>query len=125
MLTGVIKIKGSRGERTEAVINPVFEAIDHRRTEERIRELLRELAGIERMRPGTLSVQYRRPEEEKYPFHQLSHTFKGKSRSEYVRAENLPAIEQELEDYKRFKALSEEIVGLSIEASRMRCKRPE
>lgn len=93
--------------------------------EERIRGLLRELARIEKMRPGTLSVQYRKPEEEKYPFHQLSYTFKGKSRSEYVRAENLPAIRQELDDYKRFKALSEEIVELSIEASRLRCKRPE
>lgn len=92
--------------------------------EKKIRKNLRELAGIERMRPGTLSVQYRKPEEEKYPFHQLSYTFKGKSRSEYVRAENLPAIQQELEDYKRFKALSEEIVALSIEASRMRSKRP-
>lgn len=94
-------------------------------TEKMIRDKLCELAGIERMKPGTLSVQYRKPEEEKYPFHQLSYTFKGQSRSEYVRTENLPAIRQELDAYKRFKALSEEIVELSIEASRLRCKRPK
>lgn len=94
-------------------------------TEERIRELLGDLSEIERMRPGTLSVQYRKPEEQKYPFHQLSYTFKGKSRSEYVRSENLPAIRQELEAYKRFKALSEEVVELSIEASRMRSASPK
>jgi len=90
-------------------------------TEERIRKNLQELSRIQRMRPGTLSVQYRKPEEQKYPFHQLSYTFKGKSRSDYVRAENVAAIRKELEAYKRFKALSEEIVELSIEASRMRC----
>lgn len=91
--------------------------------EKRIRKLQEELAEIPEMRPGTLSVQYRKPEEQKYPFHQLSYTFKGKSRSEYIRAENLPAVRRELEAYKRFKALSEEILELSIEASRMRCKR--
>lgn len=90
--------------------------------EKRIRDLLGELAGIEEMRPGTLSVQYRQPEEGKHPFHQLSYTHKGKSRSEYVRAENLPAIRREIEAYKRFKALSEEIIELSITASRLRCR---
>jgi hypothetical protein len=90
-------------------------------TEERIRKNLRELSEIQRMRPGTLSVQYHKPKEQKYPFHQLSYTFKGKSRSEYIRAENVPAIRKELKAYKRFKALSEEIMELSIEASRMRC----
>ncbi len=92
------------------------------KAEERLRTLLRELAEIENMRPGTLSVQYRKPEEEKYPFHQHSYTFKGKSRSEYVRSENLAAIQGEIEAFKRFKALSEEIIELSIEASRIRCK---
>lgn len=92
------------------------------KAEQRLRTLLRELAEIEDMRPGTLSVQYRKPEEEKYPFHQLSYTFKGKSRSEYVRSENLAVIQGEIEAFKRFKALSEKIVELSIEASRIRCK---
>jgi hypothetical protein len=90
--------------------------------EKRLRALFRKLAEIEDMRPGTLSVQYRKPEEAKYPFNQLSYTFKGKSRSEYVRSENLAAIQREIEAFKRFKTLSDEIVELSIEASRMRCK---
>lgn len=91
--------------------------------ERRLQDLWSKLAAIDDMRPGTLSVQYRKPGEQKNPFHQLSYTFKGKSRSDYVRAENLPAIRRELEAYRQFKALSEEIVELSIEASRARCMR--
>ncbi len=90
--------------------------------EKRIHKLRRQLVEVGDMRPGTLSVQYRKPEESKHPFHQLSYTHKGKSRSEYVRAENLPAIRREVKAYKRFKAITEELVVLSIEASRLRCK---
>ncbi|MCC5846944.1 MAG: hypothetical protein JJU29_02540 [Verrucomicrobia bacterium] len=91
--------------------------------EKRLRVLFEEISTFRDMRPGTLSLQYRKPEERKHPFHQLSYTHQGKSRSEYVRAENLHAIEREIKAYKRFRELSEEIVSLSIEASRMRCKR--
>jgi hypothetical protein len=96
-----------------------------REIEKRLRVLFEELSTFKDMRPGTLSVQYRKPQERKNPFHQLSYTHKGKSRSEYVRTENLQAIEREIKAYKRFRELSEEIVTLSIEASRMRCMRPK
>jgi len=91
----------------------------------KLRFLFEEISKFKDMRPGTLSLQYRNPQEQKHPFHQLSYTHQGKSRSEYVRAENLEAIEQEIEAYKRFRALSEEIVSLSIEASRRRYRRKE
>jgi len=94
-----------------------------KKTERKLRDLRNELSEIGNMRPGTLSIQYRKPEEQKYAFHQLSYTFKGKSRSEYVRAENVEAVKCELNAFKKFKALSEEIVELSIEASRIRFKR--
>lgn len=91
------------------------------KVEKKLKTLWSELGELGDMRPGTLSVQYRKPEEQKHPFHQLSYTFQGKSRSEYIRTENLPAIRREIKAYKKFKALSEEIVELSIEASRTRC----
>lgn len=91
--------------------------------EKRLRILFEEISTFKDMRPGTLSLQYRKPQERKHPFHQLSYTHKGKSRSEYVRADNLQAIEQEIKAYKWFKELSDEIITLSIEASKMRCKR--
>jgi len=93
------------------------------RTEERIRTLHASMAKLGAMRPGTLTVQYRNPAEKKTPFHQLSYTHKGKSRSEYVRPENLAAVRREVETYKRFRALVEEVTDLSLEASRLRHKR--
>ena len=93
--------------------------------EKRMAELTGQLMEIGDMRPGTLSVQYRKPDEKKSPFNQISYTHKGKSRSEYVLAENLPAVRREIKAYKRFKTLVEELVTLSIEASRLRCKAPK
>jgi hypothetical protein len=90
--------------------------------EKRIHELKIQLTDVGQMRPGTLSVQYRKPEEKKTPFHQLSYTHKGKSRSEYVRGENLCTVRREVRAYKQFRALTEKIVELSIKASRLRCK---
>lgn len=88
--------------------------------EKRIRDLTSQLAELKHMRPGTLSVQYRDPAKKKKPFHQISYTHKGKSRSEYVRAENLGTISQELANYKTFKAIVDELIDLSIKASHMR-----
>jgi hypothetical protein len=91
--------------------------------EKRIRALLARMAALGAMRPGTLTVQYRNPTEKKTPFNQLSYTHKGKSRSEYVRPETLTAIRREVETYKKFRHLLEQIADLSLEASRLRHKR--
>ncbi len=91
--------------------------------DKRVRTILASLAGLGAMRPGTLTVQYRNPTERKTPFHQLSYTHKGRSRSEYVRGENLAAIRQEVDNYKKFRHLVEEVTDLSLEASRLRHKR--
>ena len=89
--------------------------------EKEIRRLQQRLASIENLRPGTLSIQYRDPLERKTPFNQISYTLQGRSRSEYVRLENLDAVTQEIEAYKQFKTLCAQIVDLSIQASRIRC----
>ena len=93
------------------------------RTEKRIRGLLAGMAKLGAMRPGTLTVQYRNPAEKKTPFHQLSYTHKGRSRSEYVRPESLAAVRKEVETYKRFKTLAEMVTELSLETSKLRHKR--
>ncbi len=87
--------------------------------EKRIANLKRKILDIGDMRPGTLSVQYKKPSEKKMPFQQLSYTHKTKSRSESVRSRNLAKIEREIGNYRKFKKLIEEIVDLSIQASRM------
>ena len=91
--------------------------------EKRIRALLARMTALGAMRPGTLSVQYRNPAEKKTPFNQLSYTHKGKSRSEYVRPESLPAVKREVETYKKIRFLIKEVTDLSLEASRLRHKR--
>jgi len=88
-----------------------------------IRTRLAAVAKLGAMRPGTLTVQYRNPGEHKTPFHQISYTHKGRSRSEYVRPENLSAVRREIQTYKRFRRLVDEIIDLSLEASRLRHQR--
>ena len=92
-----------------------------RTIEKRVRMLKRRLIGGGNMRPGSLSVQYRNPAQKKIPFNQISYTHKGKSRSEYVRAENLDTVRREINAYKRFKSLLDQLLELSIRASRIRC----
>ena len=93
------------------------------RKEKKVRDLLAGMAKLGAMRPGTLTVQYRNPAEKKTPFNQLSYTHRGKSRSEYVRPENLAAVRREVETFKKFRMLIEQITELSLEASRLRHKR--
>lgn len=93
------------------------------RKEKKVRDLLAGMAKLGAMRPGTLTVQYRNPAEKKTPFNQLSYTHKGRSRSEYVRQDNLAAVKREVETYKKFRLLVEEVTELSLEASRLRHER--
>lgn len=88
--------------------------------EQKIGSLVAELAKLGAMRPGTLTVQYRNPGERKTPFHQISYTRKGKSRSAYVRPESLPAVRREVAAYKKFRRFVEQIIDMSLEASRLR-----
>lgn len=91
--------------------------------EEKIRALMAKLAAFGAMRPGTLSVQYRNPGERQTPFRQISYTRKGQSRSEYVRPESLAAVRREIAAYRKFRRLVEQVVDLSLEASRLRHRR--
>ena len=91
--------------------------------EAKIRARLAGMANLGAMRPGTLTVQYRNPTEMKTPFHQLSFTHKGRSRSEYVRPENLSAVRREVATYKKFRSLVMQVTKLSLDASRLRHKR--
>lgn len=92
-----------------------------REIEKRIQSLKCRLVELGDMRLGTLSVQYRDPTKRKKPFNQISYTYKGKSRSEYVRPQNLGTVRRELTAYKKFKTIVGEIIDLSIMASRIRC----
>ena len=56
------------------------------------------------MRPGTLSVHTEIRQKREYRSTNQLHT-QGRSRSEYVRPENLEVVRREIEAYKRFKTI--------------------
>ena len=88
----------------------------------RIHQIKAELAAIDDMRPGSLTCQYKDPQNQSGAYYQLSYTRQMKSRTEYVARENLREVRREIAHYKRFKALSEEWIDLGIEHSRLRMK---
>jgi len=88
----------------------------------RIHQIKAELAAIDDMRPGSLTRQYKDPENQSGAYYQLSYTRQMKSRADYVARENVREVRGEIANYKRFKALTAEWVDLSIERSRLKMK---
>jgi hypothetical protein len=90
--------------------------------EKQIARVREELMRLGPMRPGSLSCQYKNRKEKKGPFYQLSYTHKMKSRSEYVRPENLKAIKCELANFKKFRRLIDRWIDLSLKLSQLKSK---
>ncbi len=93
------------------------------KTEERIRKIKQELMAMGPMRPGSISRQYRKPDEKKTPFYQISYTRCMRSRSEYVRPEHLAELRKETANFRRFKKLIDRWIELCLAASRLRTKK--
>jgi hypothetical protein len=90
--------------------------------EARIGRIKKALAEIGPMRPGSLTLQYKNPADKTGPYWQISYTRKMRSRTEYVREELVPETREQIAAFKRFKALTDEWVELSIELAKMRSK---
>jgi len=90
--------------------------------ENEIEKIKNELRDIGEMRPGSLTVQYKVPDEKKGPYYQLSYTHKMRSRTQYVRPERVEEIRKQIEVYKRFKTLIERWIVLAIEHSQVKMK---
>ena len=83
----------------------------------RIKEALQEIGP---MRPGSLTRQYRDPEERVGAYWQISYTRQMRSRTEYVRPEWVAETRRQITTYKRFKRMVDQWVDLSIEHSQLR-----
>ena len=94
-------------------------------TEERIERIKRELLALGPMRPGSITRQYRLPMERARPFYQISYTHRMQSRSEYVRPESLAALRKETANFKRFRKLIDQWVGLALAVSQLRVRGPQ
>jgi hypothetical protein len=84
----------------------------------KIRKLLEKLVEIGPMRPGSISKQYRDRQNQRGVYYQLSYTHKMKSRTEHVWPDHVKMLRAELAEYKKFKALTAELIDLSIELSK-------
>lgn len=103
--------------------------MDIKNLEKKITEIKSELFNIGEMRPGSLSQQYnicgaqncrcKDPKNPKKhgPYYQLSYSFKKKNTSQFIRPECVDNIENQLKNYRLFKKLTEEWVGLAIQHS--------
>jgi hypothetical protein len=95
--------------------------------ERQIVHLKRQLAELGPMHPGSLSEQYnvcgktgcrcKDPQhpQKHGPYYQLSFTWRGKSRTRFVRAERLADVRQKIANYKRFRELTDAWVDLVVE----------
>ena len=73
-----------------------------------------ELAQLGPMRPGSLSQQYKDPVAQTGAYWQLSYTHNMRSRSRYVRPTEVARIKSLLATFKRFRALVDLCVDLSV-----------
>lgn len=93
----------------------------------KIENLKQQLAELGPMHPGSLSEQYnvcgkpdcrckdaKKPQKHG-PYYQLSFTWRGKGRTRFVRAERLAEVRQKIDNYKRFRELTDEWVDLVVE----------
>ena len=90
--------------------------------ERRIDRIKKALLEIGPMRPGSLTRQYKDPENQTGAYWQISYTRRMKSRTEYVRRERVREIRRQIASHKRFKSLVEQWIDLSIEHSRLTMK---
>jgi hypothetical protein len=67
------------------------------------------------MRPGSLSQQFKRPGQKNGPYWQLSFTFRQRSYGRYIRPDELDEVNAMIANFKRFKALVDQCIELSIQ----------
>jgi len=90
--------------------------------EKRIERIKLALAKIEAMRPGSLTRQYKDPQQQTGAYYQLSYTLDMRSRTEYIRKDCVSDVRRQIKQYKRHKQLNAEWVSLSIEHSKLAMK---
>jgi hypothetical protein len=98
----------------------------------RIIRIKKKLSQLGDLRPGSLSKQYnvcgnptcrcKDPTNPKKhgPYYQLSYTYRGKSKTEFVRKESLREVQKEMKNYAIFRQLTKEWIDISLEISRLR-----
>jgi hypothetical protein len=97
----------------------------------KIKKIKDEILNIESMRPGNITAQYNvcgvagcKCKDEKNPqkhgpYFQLSYSFSGKSKTQFIREQFAKKIEKQNENFKKFKELTKMWITLEIEQSNL------
>ena len=86
--------------------------------DKRISAIKNRMMAVGPMRPGSLSRQTHRAGDGARAYYQASYTFNRRSRTDYIREEDYPRVKEEVENFRRFKALFDELIAVSLEASK-------
>ena len=98
------------------------------RLEREIAKIKQQLVQLDDLRPGTLSEQYNvcgtpgcrckaSPPQKHGPYYQLSLTRRGKSKTRFVRRDELATIKTQLKNYATLRELVDRWIDLSTELS--------
>ena len=88
-----------------------------KKIEDEIARIKAELLRIGEMRPGSLSAQ---PRSRGKLYWQLSYVHEGKGHTEYVQSRFKPLIEEQTENYRRFRELTRRWVDLALRHSKLK-----
>ena len=102
-----------------------------RQLEERIKRIKRQLAELGDLRPGSLSKQYNvcgkpgcqckdTPPKKHGPYYQLSFTWKGRSKTKFVRRGDVTTVRKQLRNYRRLRELVDKWVASELELSQLK-----
>lgn len=89
---------------------------------EKIEAVKKDLNQIENMRPGSVTKQFQKRGDQKWPYWQISYTLNKRSKTEYLKDEFVEQIKGEVLEYKKFKQLVEKLVELNIHLSKEKIK---
>ena len=102
-----------------------------RTLQKEVERIKKELLRLADLRPGSLSEQFNvcgtpgcrckaTPPRKHGPYHQVSFTWQGKSQTQFVRREDVPAVRRQLRNYQRLRALVDTWISVGLERSRLR-----
>lgn len=101
-----------------------------RNLESKIDKIKQEIVALGSLRPGSLSQQYNvcgkpdcrckaDPPNKHGPYYQLNFTREGRSRTQFVRGEDLQTVEEQLRNYRKLRELVDTWVTLGMELSQL------
>ncbi len=105
-----------------------------KKLEAQIAQIKAQLQKHGAMRPGSLSRQYnvcgkpgcrcKDPQQPRRhgPYYQLNYVYGGKKTSQVIRREILRQVRTELANYKQFRRLTEQWIGLALQAAQAKDK---